>query len=45
MLINEMQMYPYIWNTSLRSYHGQIIQKNAWDELNKKFECSGEEYY
>ena len=25
MFINEMQEYPCIWNTSLRSYHDQII--------------------
>ena len=24
---NEMQEYPCIWNTSLRSYHDQIIRK------------------
>ena len=41
--INEMQEYPCIWNTSLRSYHDQIIRKNAWDELSKKFECPGKE--
>ena len=41
MFINEMQEYAYIWNTSLRSYHDQIIRKNARDELRKKFRCPG----
>ena len=43
MFINEMREYSCIWNTSLRSYHGQIIRKSAWDELSKKFGCSGKE--
>ena len=43
MFINEMQEYPCIWNTSLRSYHDQIIWKKTWDELNKKFGCPGKE--
>ena len=43
MFINEMREYPCIWNTSLRSYHDQIIRKNAWDELSKKFGCPGKE--
>ena len=43
MFINEMREYPCIWNTSLRSYHDQIIQKNAWDELSKKFGCPSKE--
>ena len=30
MFISEMREYPCIWNTSLRSYHDQIIRKNAW---------------
>ena len=41
MFINEMREYPCIWNTSLRSYHDQIIRKNARDELRKKFGCPG----
>ena len=41
--INEMREYPCIWNTSLRSYHDQIIRKNVWDELRKKFGCPGKE--
>ena len=43
MFINEMREYPCIWNTSLRSYHDQIIRKNAWDELSKKFGCLDKE--
>ena len=29
MFITEMREYPCIWNTSLRSYHDQIIRKNV----------------
>ena len=43
MFINEMREYPCIWNTSLRSYHDQIIRKNARDELSKKLGCPGKE--
>ena len=43
MFINEMREYSCIWNTSLRSYHDQIIRKSAWDELSKKFGCPGKE--
>ena len=39
MFLIKMSEYPCIWDTSLTSYHDQIIRKNIWDELSKKFGC------